>query len=177
MKKIIEFLKKRRLERIRLQRKFLADKKIPQGKNAGFTFIETLAVLAVTALLASQVGVAAHALIQRAKVSSAKNQIELFKIALQSYYIDCGRFPTQEQGLMALWEKPAMYPVPESWQGPYIDRKIPQDPWGTNYGYFVQGCADMPGQTPEGLPYAIVSYGADGNAGGEGKNGDIISWE
>ena len=153
---------------------------IDDGKNAGFTFIETLAVLVVTGLLASQVGIATNSLIQRAKVSSAKNQIEMFKVALQSYYIDCGRFPTGEQGLYALWEKPSMYPLPESWNGPYVEKKIPLDPWGNPYSYFsADGVAlSLAGTSaPEGLPYAIVSYGADGVSGGDGKGSDVVSWE
>ena len=81
------------------------------GIDAGFTFVETLAVLAVTAILASQAGVAAHALMHRARVAGAKTQIEQFKIALQSYYVDCGRFPTDEQGLAALWQKPVLVSV------------------------------------------------------------------
>ncbi|WP_191014114.1 type II secretion system major pseudopilin GspG [Treponema zioleckii] len=153
---------------------------VSDGKNAGFTFVETLAVLVVTGLLASQVGIATNSLIQRAKVSSAKNQIEMFKVALQSYYIDCGRFPTGEQGLSALWEKPSMYPLPETWNGPYVEKKIPLDPWGNPYIYFsADGVAlSLAGTSaPEGLPYAIVSYGADGVSGGEGAERDVVSWE
>lgn len=147
------------------------------GIDAGFTFVETLAVLAVTAILASQAGVAAHALMHRARVAGAKTQIEQFKIALQSYYVDCGRFPTDEQGLAALWQKPVLVPVPDAWNGPYTDRAIPSDPWGTAYQYATAGSATLPAETPDGLPFAIVSYGADCAAGGEGHGKDIISWE
>ncbi len=180
MKKIILFAKKvfsafSRSRTVSFQKQGIKD-----CRNAGFTFVETLAVLVVMALLASQVGVATNSLIQRAKVSSARNQIEMFKVALQSYYIDCGRFPTGEQGLLALWEKPSLYPLPESWKGPYIEKKIPSDPWGNPYSYFsAEGVAlTLSGTSaPEGLPYAIVSYGADGLFGGEGKGEDIVSWE
>ena len=145
--------------------------------SAGFTFIETLAVLAVTAILASQAGVAASALMQRARIAGAKTQMEQFKIALQSYYVDCGSFPTDEQGLSALWQKPVLVPVPEQWNGPYTDRAIPLDPWGTAYRYCAKGSAALPAGTPDGLPFAIISYGADRAAGGEGNAKDIISWE
>jgi len=144
------------------------------GIDGGFTFVETLAVLIVTALLASQAGLAANRIIKRAKTLSAKNQIETFKLALNTYYIDCGSFPTDEQGLMALWEKPVLYPVPEGWSGPYMDRKIPSDPWGKPYGYFRQGSAMMPTGTPDGLDYAIVCLGEDGIFGGDN---DIVSWK
>ena len=142
--------------------------------DAGFTFVETMAVLAVTALLAAQSGVAVHKIVDRAKVSAAKTQIETIKVALQSYYVDCGGFPTEEQGLSSLWEKPTLYPVPENWNGPYLDKKIPKDPWGTEYGYFPKDSAMMPRESPEGIPYAIVCFGKDKTYGGEN---DIVSWE
>lgn len=145
--------------------------------NAAFTFAETLAVLAITVILTSQAGIAAHHLVQKARVSSAKNQIEQFKVALQSYYVDCGRFPTSEQGLNALFSKPELYPVSESWDGPYLDKKIGKDPWGGEYKYFYSKSAGFPSGAPEGLPFAIVCYGADGEEGGDGIEKDILSWE
>ena len=142
--------------------------------DGGFTFVETLAVLIVTALLASQVGVAVNRIVKKAKVVSAKNQIEAFKLALSTYYVDCGSFPTDEQGLMALWEKPVLSPVPEGWSGPYMDKKVPADPWGAPYSYFRRGSALMPQSVPDGLEYAIVCLGEDGVCGGEN---DIVSWQ
>lgn len=145
-------------------------------KDAAFTFVETLAVLAVTAILTSQVGIAAHKVIQKARVSAAKAQIEQLKLSLESYFSDCGSFPTSEQGLKALWEEPEMYPLSENWKGPYTDKKILSDPWGNDYGYVVKGCAsDF--SLPKGLPFGIYSYGADKSEGGEGYDKDIFSWE
>ena len=148
-----------------------------KGIDAGFTFVETLAVLAVTAVLASQAAVAANALLQRARVSGTKTQIESLKIALHSYYIDCGAFPTEEQGLSALWQKPQTAPVPEQWNGPYTDKQIPKDPWGNEYQYAVSGSPRMPPEIPDGLPFAIFSYGADKKEGGDGTGKDIVSWQ
>lgn len=144
--------------------------------NCAFTFAETLAVLAITVILTSQAGIAAHHLVQKARVSSAKNQIEQFKVALQSYYVDCGRFPTSEQGLDALFSKPELHPVSESWDGPYLDKKIGKDPWGGEYKYFYSKSAGFPSDAPEGLPFAIVCFGADGQEGGDGVEKDIWSW-
>lgn len=144
--------------------------------NAGFSFIETLAVLAVTAVLATQAGAMTFKMIEKARVSSARNQIESFKIALQSYYIDCGSFPTTEQGLKALWEKPEYYPVPENWNGPYTDKKIPNDPWGKAYVYKKNGEV-YPEGAPENAPFIILSFGSDGVQGGEKSAIDIVSWE
>lgn len=145
--------------------------------NLGFSFVETLAVLAVSAVLATQVSISGHNIIQKAKVSAAKNQIELFKIALQSYYIDNGSFPTDEQGLQALWQKTDFYPVPENWNGPYTDKKIQKDPWGNDYVYKKGTSSQIFADSPEGIPYVIVSYGADKNEGGTGFEKDICSWK
>jgi general secretion pathway protein G len=145
--------------------------------SAGFTFVETLAVLAVTAVLAGQVTVAAHAMLQRSRSAGARTQIESLRVALQSYYVDCGSFPTEEQGLSALWEKPVAEPVPENWNGPYTDKAVPKDPWGVAYRYAVAGGSGMPSGTPEGLPFVIYSLGADRKEGGSGHDRDIISWQ
>ena len=145
--------------------------------NAGFTFVETLAVLAVTAVLASQVTVAAHAMLQRSRVAGTQTQIESFRLALQSYYVDCGSFPTEEQGLQALWKKPSIEPVPENWDGPYTDKAVPKDPWGMEYHYAVSGSPAMPPETPEGIPFVIYSLGADKKEGGSGHDKDILTWQ
>ena len=168
MKKVVGFWT--RMGRRSSRRK---DSKRP---DAGFSFVETLAVLAVTALLASQAGAAAFNMVQKARVSAARTQIESFKAAIQSYYIDCGAFPTGEQGLSALWEKPEMYPVPEGWNGPYVERRIPLDPWGNAYVYRRAGEV-MPDGAPDGVPFVVLSLGADGELGGEKNALDIVSWE
>lgn len=144
--------------------------------GAGFSFVETLAVLAVSAILASQVGAAAFKMVQRARVANARTQIESFKAALQSYYIDCGSFPTGEQGLVALWESPVLFPVSDGWNGPYTERRIPLDPWGNEYVYRRSG-EFFPDGAPESVPFVVLSLGADGVLGGEKNDMDIVSWE
>ena len=137
--------------------------------DRGFTFIETIVTISVILILSAAVGFSAIKYIERARVASCRSQIETFRLALQSYYLDCGRYPTEAQGLDALWEKPVMSPVPSSWGGPYTNRRIPKDPWGGDYVYKNPG--------DKNLPFTIASYGADGRAGGEGGDADIYSWD
>lgn len=152
-----------------------------KGKNAdrqpAFTFVETLAVLAITAVLTAGCTVSVAKLISSAKKTSARNQIGQYSAALQSYFLDCGRFPTTEQGLEALWEKPVLYPVPENWGGPYLDRKPGKDPWGTDFEYISSEGSFMPAEVPENLPFVLISYGADKTKGGKDGGADIVSWE
>jgi general secretion pathway protein G len=135
----------------------------------GFTFLETLIVLAITVILSAGIGIPAMQHIERAKRTAARGQIETFRIALQTYYLDCNQYPSAEQGLDALFEKPVLSPVPESWKGPYLDRRIPSDPWGHEWAYSRE--------TSTGLPFVIISYGADGKEGGNGNEADIRSDE
>ena len=171
------------LKKMFFEKKFTKIKKRGTEKNVdressdgGFTFVETLAVLAIGAILTAGVGVSAFKAIEIAREYSAKETISQYKAALQSYYIDCGSYPSTEQGLQALWEKPTLVPVPESWQGPYLDKEIKKDPWGGSYIYVKKGSASFPAECPGSLPYAIICYGADGISGGEGRNADILSW-
>ena len=147
------------------------------NKNSGFTFVETLTVLAITAALTLGCSVSVAKLIASAKQTSARNQIEQYGAALQSYFLDCGRFPTTEQGLSALWEKPVLYPVPENWGGPYLERKPGKDPWGTDCEYISSESSFMPPEVPENLPFVLISYGADKEKGGKNGGEDIVSWE
>ena len=137
--------------------------------DEGFTFIETLIVLSIILILSAGIGFSAVKYIEKAKVTSCLTQMSAFRIALQSYYLDCGTYPTEEQGLRALWEKPILSPVPNEWNGPYIDCEIPQDPWKHDYVY------EVPGEN--NLPFSIISYGSDGREGGENENADIVSWK
>ena len=139
------------------------------GSDEGWTFVETLIVIGIILILTSTVGFMAFRYIDRAKIVTAKNQIENMSMALNTFYMDCIGYPTQEQGLAALWEKPTLEPIPDGWAGPYVDKKITTDPWGHPYKYMLPG--------PNGLPFGIVSYGADGIEGGDGNNKDIASWE
>ncbi len=139
------------------------------GWNEAFSYIETLVCIAVILILTVVIGVSAIKMIDRAKETKCYKDIESFKMALEEYYTDCGVFPSNEQGLWALWEKPVLYPVPGGWDGPYLDSEVPKDPWGYEYHYKVPGTNN--------LPYEIFSYGSDGEKGGDGIKGDIYSWK
>jgi len=102
-----------------------------------------------------------------AKTDTAKQQIHLFGEVLDTYKLDNGRYPTTQEGLDALVKAPA---GAATWRGPYMKKNtVPKDPWGNDYKYASPG--------EQGRPYDIVSYGADGRAGGEGENKDVGSWE
>ncbi len=131
----------------------------------GWTFVETLIVIGIILILTSTVGFMAFRYIDKARVVAAKNQVEELSMALHAYYMDCKQYPTEQQGLDALWEKPALEPVPAEWTGPYLTKKLQNDPWGHPYRYSVPG--------PNGLPFGVVSFGAKGV---EGDAGNIASW-
>ncbi|MFW6293721.1 MAG: type II secretion system major pseudopilin GspG [Spirochaetota bacterium] len=139
------------------------------GPEAGWTFVETIIVIAIILVLTATVGFVAFRSLGTANVAAARSQIDTFSTALNSYLVDNRRYPTEEQGLDALWQRPSLEPVPENWQGPYLERPVPEDPWGNPYEYVAPG--------PDGLPYGIRSLGADGFPGGEGQDADIVSWE
>ena len=131
----------------------------------GFTLIELLVVMSIIALLAALVGPKLFPRLGRSKQSAAKAQIALFEEALDQFRLDIGRYPTTSEGLEALVNNPGI----EGWDGPYLKKKkIPKDPWGRNYHY------QFPGSHSE---YDIISYGRDGNPGGEGEDRDINNWE
>lgn len=163
----------------------ISDKELIYGKfrkkirneNDGFTFIETLAVLAIGAILSAGCYFSASKIIKIAKKTSTESQISQYSSALQIYFLDCGRFPTTEQGLWALWEKPVLYPIPENWAGPYIDSKPAKDSWGTDFKYLSAESSPMPPEVSPNLPFILMSYGADKMEGGEGENSDICSWK
>jgi general secretion pathway protein G len=140
-----------------------------EGPEAGWTFIETIIVIGIILVLTAGVGFMAIRYLDKAKEVAARGQIESFSLALDAYYMDCGRYPTADQGLAALWEKPSSAPVPTGWRGPYLAKKAPSDPWGGAYEYIAPG--------RDGMPFSIRCLGADGREGGEGNDGDIASWE
>ncbi len=135
----------------------------------GWTFIETLIVIGIVLILTSSVGVMAVRYLDKARSAAARSQIETYSLALDSYCLDCGKYPTPEQGLAALWDKPHLEPIPGGWSGPYLNKPVNKDPWGNAYEYAVPG--------PDGLPFGIRSMGADGIQGGEGNGKDVASWE
>src|SRR5919108_4231063 len=138
----------------------------PRSSPGGFTLIELLVVIIVLGLLAGLVGPRIVGHVSEAKSTTARTQIELLGIALDSYRLDNGSYPTTEQGLAALQQKPTRNPVPASWRGPYLKKAVPLDPWGKPYIY------KSPGEVnPQG--YDLLTYGRDGQPGGSGEDADI----
>ena len=135
----------------------------------GWTVMETLIGIAIILVLTATVGFMAINSLEKSRVAAARTQIESFATAIEAYYIACGNFPTTEQGLSSLRKKPETAPSSENWSGPYIYKDAPKDPWGYEYEYTSPA--------PDGSPYGIRSFGADGIEGGENKNADIKSWE
>jgi general secretion pathway protein G len=134
--------------------------------QAGVTLIEMLVVVTIIALFAAVVGPRLLNRGDQARVVACKTQIEAFMTALGAYKLDTGLFPPTELGLNALRAKPANL---NQWNGPYLPKDVPMDPWGRPFLYKFPGDN---GDEPE-----IVSQGADGQPGGEGINADILSWK
>jgi general secretion pathway protein G len=134
-------------------------------RNAGFTLIELLVVVVIIGLLAGFVAPRYFGQIGKANVSVARAQIESLGKALDQYRIDVGSYPSTDQGLQALVVKPDGV---DRWQGPYLQKQVPPDPWNRPYRYKAPG---------DHADYDLSSYGADGQPGGSGENTDISSWE
>jgi general secretion pathway protein G len=146
-----------------------ASRLAPRGRRseAGFTFIEIMVVVAILAILAALVVPRIAGRTDEAKRTAAKVQIKNIEGALQLYKLDTGNYPSTEQGLKALVEKPTVGVIPKGWKaGGYLP-KIPLDPWGTPYKYTSP--------SPKG-DYEVMSLGGDGEPGGEGKDADITNW-
>ena len=136
--------------------------------EAGFTLIEILVVIAVIAVLASLVSPMVFQNVGDAKHSTALAQIEVFALALDGYRLDGGEYPSTALGLEALRAEPASGSI-RGWRGPYLRREVPNDPWDRPYVYRSPGIENP-------TFYDLVSYGRDGEPGGEGENADIESW-
>jgi general secretion pathway protein G len=132
----------------------------------GFTLIELVVVIIVLGLLAGLVGPQVIGRVSEAKTTTARTQLDLLAVALDSYRLDNGTYPTTEQGLAALRTRPTRAPVPENWRGPYLRKNVPQDPWGRAYLY-----ASPP--APGASGFELRTLGRDGKPGGEGEDGDI----
>lgn len=144
-------MKDKRLER------YLVDKR-------GFTLIELLVVMVILGMLAALVGPKLFRNVGKGQQSAAKTQIEMFGQALDSYRLDIGKYPTTTEGLNALITNPGV----EGWDGSYLKKGVPMDPWRKPYQY------QSPGTHGD---YDLFSYGADGAPGGEGENKDVTSWD
>jgi general secretion pathway protein G len=134
---------------------------------AGFTLIELLVVVVIIGLLAAFVAPRYFDQVGKSSVKIAKAQITSLEQALDQYRLDVGRYPATEAGLAALVTKPAG-DAAANWQGPYLKKALPNDPWGHPYVYV------SPGQ--EGREYDLTSLGADGKPGGTGEDADVTSW-
>ena len=130
----------------------------------GFTLLELLVVMVIIGLLAGYVGPRFFGQIGKSEVKVARAQLDALQKALDQYRIDTGHYPSAEQGLQALREKPMDEP---RWAGPYLAKAVPKDPWGQAYQY------KAPGEHGE---YDLLSFGHDGRPGGEGEDADITSW-
>lgn len=129
----------------------------------GFTLLELLIVIVIIGLLAAYVGPKYFAQLGKSEVAVAKTQIEAFDKALDTLRLDVGRYPTTEEGLNALLTQPSTM---NKWNGPYLKKQIPTDPWGSAYVY------RSPGQSKD---FEILSYGKDGQSAGEGEATDITN--
>src|ERR1051325_3299082 len=137
-----------------------------QRRQAGVTLIEMLVVVTIIALFAALVAPNMFRQGDKARVTATRAQINNLKTALGAYKLNTGVLPSTEQGLQALRIAP---PNTSQWAGPYLQMDIPNDPWGHPYLYKFPGDH---GDEPD-----IMSYGADGQPGGDGINADITSWK
>ena len=131
---------------------------------AGFTLLELLVVVAIIGLLAGYVGPRYFSQIGKSEVQLTRAQIDALGKTLDQYRLDTGHYPSTEQGLAALFARPANEP---KWGGPYLKKAVPLDPWGHAYVYI------LPGEHGE---YDLLSYGKDGQPGGTGEATDITNW-
>jgi general secretion pathway protein G len=134
------------------------------SSKRGFTLVELLIVMVIIGMLAALVFPRLIPKVGKGKQSAAKAQIELLGQALDQFRLDTGRYPTTSEGLTALLVNPGI----PNWDGPYLKKAVPDDPWKRPYSYTCPGSHG---------DYDILSYGADGALGGEDENKDIVSWE
>ncbi|SFW37696.1 type II secretion system major pseudopilin GspG [Nitrosovibrio sp. Nv17] len=130
----------------------------------GFTLLELLVVMVIIGLLAGYVAPKYFSQVGKSEVKAAQAQIDAIEKALDQYRLDVGRYPATEQGLGSLVTRPANE---SKWQGPYLKKMVPPDPWGRPYVY------RNPGEHSE---FDLYSYGKDGQPGGSGDAADITNW-
>src|SRR5262245_3567921 len=136
-----------------------------QKTNKGITLIELLVVMVIIAMFATLVGSRLFRNVEKGRQTVAKEQITQFESNLDIYRLDVGRYPSTEEGLQALRARPSGV---ENWDGPYLKKDVPMDPWGQPYVY------RFPGQHGD---FDLFSFGADGQEGGEGDAADIKNWK
>ena len=135
-----------------------------RDRTGGFTLVELLVVLVILGLVMGLVGPRVLNYLTSSRTRAAALQLSSFKSSLDLFYLDMGRYPSRSEGLAALVVRPGSA---QGWNGPYLQQQtVPADPWGNAYQYTVPG---------EKAPYRILSYGADGVAGGSGADADIVS--
>jgi general secretion pathway protein G len=140
-----------------------------RGRDGGFTLIELMVVMTILALLAALVVPKLVGRTDDARITAARVEMKNIGSALDLYKLDNGFYPTTEQGLAALVAEPTIPPLPTNWKSGGYLTKIPSDPWRRLYVYLSPGVYN-----PD---YDLMSYGADGESGGEGNNADIGSWD
>ena len=142
--------------------------RLPAGAlkaREGYSLMEILITLAIIGLLVGLVGPQLLNRLDQSRVTTAETQVRMLRSALDTYRLDVGRYPTEQQGLDALVSQPSDLDDPTMWRGPYLDSgEVPLDPWGAPYVYSPDGRATGP---------VLYAYGADGRPGGSGDNADV----
>lgn len=133
-------------------------------KTAGFTLIEIILVVVIMSLIAAIVVPRFFHKVEGSKRQIARTQIAMLENAIKLFKMDTGRFPTNEEGLAVLLKNPGNI---FNWDGPYLEKSLPRDPWGRSFNYIFPG---------EHFDFEISSLGADGQPGGEGENQDIFNY-
>lgn len=146
-----------------------SDMSIRLNARTGFTLIELIVVIVVLGALAGMVAPNVFRHVGRSKTTTAKTQVEMLGAALDAYRLDHNAYPTTEQGLGALTEKPASESRSAEQNGPYLRKEVPVDPWGRPYIYR----SPSTGNSEE---YELLSLGRDGRDGGSGEDADVTSW-
>lgn len=131
----------------------------------GFTLLEMIVVLVIIGLIMGLVGPRLFSQADKAKVQAAETQVKMLKGALETMRLDIGRFPTEQEGLRLLTERPADERLAARWSGPYLDETVPTDPWGNPYRYSPAPSASY--------AFTLYSLGADGQPGGTDHDADV----